>query len=380
MTKFLSKENFEHVLGVCIDYLVNAVKVQVDEKELQVAIAREMKRIASSVDKDTPVDAMNKMVIVAIREIVTSPPPPPSAPHPPVTPPVQSSPDPPSQILKDDEVLPSDESAFFKNLKNIEIQRSIAIQPPTGDVAVATATPSTTPPPVSQPSTVIIKNSNKIIQKKSVILPFGSFNRLWMYESQRNPFIANVDFPKNFDTSRIKLNRVIMPPGVLHTVPYYCLNIEGAAKTSVSIPLVVATKNSERKEVELVCPSPDACYIPPLSMPWTITLFDCYKRTVDVGYDGWTISVKLTPTADISVYMLVNTMHDRCDTSFSAGDVIEVHTGADKTSIHTVFGVKKHSIEILGACPDTGYIINLTQQTAVFLEIDEKNDNTSLKM
>lgn len=368
MPMFLSKDNFQHVFEVCKSFLNDVLRIQVEDTELHGIVANEMTNVhalqqskSDASSKALPTDVLNKTVIINVRKRLASA-------------------KPPAQQEEQQEAAEGDEQVFFKRLKNLEIQRSL--------VTATTITENTTTPPPQphaihtalQPQTIIVKENGvgSMIERGTKHLwVVCSQDRLWMYEHRRNPFIITKDIDKRVDNMSLKVCSAIIPILQHNPVhPFYYLCFEGAGKQNVEIPLYVT--NTHGGYIHLACPSPDAAHIPTLSMPWTLTLLDPFRREVDIGIDGWQIrSATYNHSGDTTIYVLdasIQNTNNNLHHHFDINDEIQVCSTNSENIFVRLKSVNTNTLEVYGHGPHTGCIINTLKQCTVFIEWVEKND------
>lgn len=355
MAVFLSKPNFDIVYGLCKGFLIDHMRLGIDESTLQQAVALEMKHVASTNNNNDvrSLDDLNKTVVIGIKNKFT----------------IKQAPEVKNEDKQEDET----EQSFFKKLKQVEIQRSIVpsvVQAAPAPVPVSQ--PQNTPQPAA-PQTIIVRESiSHLVKQKKHIWCIASQDRLWLYQTARVPFITKSELPHNIDMSSMRICAAIVPQSSRVTsVPFFYLSIEGTGKHVME--LVMCVDKVHNNYIELRCPSDEASYMLPLSLPWTVNLFDNFHNQVDIGYDGWHACASGETPNGTTIYKLSHLCEKSHMDSFTAGDVIEIHKD-DAKQVLTVKTVHSHSIEVDGVGPQEGYVVNVSRQLSIFVEWTEKND------
>jgi hypothetical protein len=362
MSRFLSKENFEYVFNISKQYLEDAKGLSVNNlQEFQRLVACEMKTIAAAPEhkNGASIDVLNKKAIVCVRNAflaaVPTVPTAPTAPTVPADPVPEESPDERS------------EDAFFKKLKDLEYQRTIAAN---AMAAVANVKPAEEPPrnpaPIQvPPSTIILKGNHEgIAQKDVTVIVVSSMQRMWQYQTDRSTFIpTSVEFPDNADTNNMSLVKVIIPcMSTTEWLPYFKFTLEGAGNQSIDVMLVPVRMDKRWIHLEPL----NARAIKPLATPWTICLKDAYGTPLEIGHDG--AVVKNIIQTDRGTLAL--DCSDMVAGEYSEGDVVWIG-GRSRT---IVLKVHPSAIEIKKGSDVkiNDQLVNLTRQVTCFIELPLK--------
>jgi hypothetical protein len=361
MTKFLTKENLGHICDICLQYFKEALGIDVDSVTLQQHVAREMQKLAPLEREGMTLAELNKRVIVAVRKNFQT-----------------TVEEPRVADEHEDANDDSNDDTFFKKLQQLELQRKVQvigepIPQNVKNIAPAVTPPSAPPPPILPPSTIIVQTSeNKDIFHNSRVLKVRSWDRMWMYHNARNGFIASPTFPPNVEASFATIVQATMPRSG-SVDPYYDIIIEGAGKQQVCITLGV--EKSDDTWVYLRPLSSGLGKWSLLACPWVVTVKDSIGKDVDMGgCDGWNVKNTITKENGNTVLYLEHPFHDESVslmTEFRKDDKIIVKNDDGDYSTNVVY-TTYDTVEVKGKSPQNGYVINMSRQVCILLEIHVK--------
>lgn len=364
MSRFISKTNFQHVFNVSRQFLQDKHDILVPDSEFQQAVAEEMKRISSGINTGNgeDIDTLNKRAIIAVRNRYIS--------SPPQTPVDVAKPTETQADENDDD----EETVFLGKLRNLELQRTVL--PIAKNVAPAEE-PITTapPPPPSAPTTIIFQGGTEPLSLKTVVV--NSFDRLWMYETERNSFVYNHTFSRKTGVDGISVAMVVLPHIDNCNAAFYKLEVKNAVISDdpayVSIFLVPSCIGTSTQWTYLSPVGTSA--IQGISPPWILTLFNPQGTKLDMGHDGWVINKVIHIENHHVVCSCVGAGDLR--KQFGAGDRIQIHHADVDTSISAkVINVKYGELEIElledGHIRENGVILNMSRQISLFLTVTEK--------
>jgi hypothetical protein len=373
MAKFLSKDNFEYIGSVCKQYLKDTQNITVSDQVFSGTLATVMKKIAQERPNGS-IEDLNKRTMVAMRTAMTQHQSQAAIPSPPLSPRPSESDFPKMEQV---ETTDNSEDPFFKKLQQLELSRRLTVttnesKAPAPAITAPAAPVDGAPAPPALPPTTIVVPSETALKNRGVLIAVNSWDRLWLYQTQRTPFIPSVSIPSQVDTSSAKLLQV-MVPHVGTQYPYYELNIEGAGKQHVTVVLVV-----DKQDKKWITLRPVSETLKPwklLSAPWTITLRDCFQNNLSLGHDGWVIQRKILKQNGNAVYGLSHASDGANHMeAFDIGDNIVISDDSETKSHHQVVYTTHDTVEIRGDGPDTGFVMNMNRQISVFIEVNQSNN------
>lgn len=359
-TRFFSKANFQHVLNVSRQFLLDKHNISVPDEEFRNAVAEEMKRIGPGTGED--IDILNKRAIIAMRNRYTAP----------------ASAATPSEPEPEPEPEEDEESMFLGKLRNLELQRTVVSM--TTAIEPAEEPISTAPPPPPAPPTTIIFQGESGPRNTTIsdIVIMNSFDRLWMYETERNSFICNHRFSRKVGVDGIAVTMVIIPK--IDRSPFYQLQIKNAAiADNPSHATILLTPSGS-------CASTQWTYLIPVgtgivqgvASPWIISLSDPQGRIVNMGRDGWVVQNVIKTQTGSFVCSFAGGGIDDLRKHFGTGDYIQVNHVDGDTLVHaSVLNVKYGELELElldhgAAVRQNGVILNMSRQITVMLSVTEK--------
>jgi hypothetical protein len=351
MTRFLSKENFEHVFNVSKQYLADSHGISVHDSELQRVVAMEMKRIGAN--SGVGIDVSNKRAIVAVRNLYL---------------PQKKEVIDNERIMERKEESNVNEDDFAQKLKEFEVQRNMTTMSfpeimktaNTVEAADESVVNTATAPPTIAPTTIIVQQNPSELQRTARVIRMNSADRLWMYEAQRCSFIYSGDMGDTIISTII--------PNVA-TIPFYIMCIEGAGCDREEIMLMPYEVNGPWMYLK---PVGDGI-VRTFGGPWTITINDSLgDKVIAFGHDGWIIEQCLRPQigGGTTVCKLANpavmgTIDLRKE--FDVGNELVVYYPDKDERVRTkVMFTRFGDIEVADTVYENGVILNLTRQVTVF--------------
>lgn len=359
MTRFLSKENFEYVFTFARQYLEEAKNIKItDLAEFQKVVATEMRNIGAGTDKGLALEVLNKKAIVAIRDVFLTP-----------------DPEPEPQPEPEDENI---EDTFFKKLKELEFQRSVAIT--SSPVAPVTSMqpaeePPNMPAPAQLPPSTIIVNShvaNNLSVENRVSFRLNSWERLWQYQTERSTFIPEFNLSPDIDNNSFVLRRFVIPNVATITdwIPYFIVTIESAGKQIQDINIYPCLQQSNTHWIHLEPGSPNT--IKPLATPWVITVKDAYGSVIDLGHDGWVVRNVIHTQRSTTALEMYHSISQSLMSDFNIGDNIVIrNTQTNKVHRTKIVHTTSSTIEVVGKISDTNQplvVLNLNRQVSCIID------------
>jgi hypothetical protein len=362
---FLTKDNFHHIFGIVKSYLIESFKLDVSDNDLSATVAQTMKTISAEKKPDDTIDALNKKVIVTVRDVYTK----------------KKSQPPPAIVAKQASMyeqrtqdVPNDEDMFMQKLRDVEIQRTttdvVGAQPALGGAEEQVVSGSVVQN--TAPSTIIVQNTAPTKTRTQVHVA-RSYDRLWMYQCNRNGFIYSGIETRT--AKEIMVTQVVLPASAhLSYNGYFTLQIESAGHDIENIHLIPRTTNNKWVYLETLTGT-GMELARTLSTPWILTICDSFGQSIELGADGWSIINAIVTQRGSTVCTLSNAMTQDGDVMhhFSDGDVVQVHVTDAAAITTTILYTTSSYIELAGInIPSNGVIINLSRQVSVFFAVVEK--------
>jgi len=334
---YLTQENAQFILQILNRFLTDKYQFKIydalDEPSIRKLLETYMIQIYRNGDKNRSIEDLNKQTLSELKEYFKK-----------------------QYVLPQESKRPSiEETSTFESPTNTPLPTSLTedseflnkvqrleLQRKTFQIKLPDMKNTNTPPPVTtSPVPVPIPNAITTIYmptppKIGTEIFIHSWQREWIYSTQRSSFTWNGPFPKMQD-SLIKIACWIGPISILQKAP--CLKI------------VLQGVSSEVQEISLI-PS------------YTCHLFTMDGQSLDMGEDGDVY--ERFETSHVPEHTILYCQHPK---HYMIGDTVRILTEKHETFNAQVTNTNASSIEINQPIQTKGYLMNFTQQYSILMEL-----------
>ena len=188
-----------------------------------------------------------------------------------------------------------------------------------------------------------------------------SWQREWIYSTQRSSFTWNGPFPKMQD-SLIKIACWIGPISILQKAPCLKIVLQGVSSEIQEISLI---PSYTCHLFAIYKPALESLgYVRRMSLPWKVSLKTMDGQSLDMGEDGDVY--ERFETSHIPEHTILYCQHPK---HYMIGDTVRILTEKHETFNAQVTNTNASSIEINQPIQTKGYLMNFTQQYSILMEL-----------
>ena len=192
-----------------------------------------------------------------------------------------------------------------------------------------------------------------------------SWQREWIYSTQRSSFTWNGPFPKMQD-SLTKIACWIGPISILQKAPCLKIQIQGVGSEAQEISLI---PSYTCHLFAIYKPALESLgYIRRMSLPWKVSLKTMDDKILDMGEDGETY--ERFEASHVVGHTLLYCENPK---RYTIGDTVRILTEKHDTVTAQVTNTNSSSIEVNEIIQVNGYIMNFTQQYSILMELTTSN-------
>ena len=265
----------------------------------------------------------------------------------------------------------SEDSEFLNKVQRLELQRkTFQIKLPDMKNTNSPSPLTVTPVPVAIPNaitTIYMPTPPKI----GTEIFIHSWQREWIYSTQRSSFTWNGPFPKMQD-SLIKIASWIGPISILQKAPCLKIQLQGVSSEVQEISLI---PSYTCQLFAIYKPALESLgYVRRMSLPWKVSLKTIDGQSLDMGDDGE--AYERFEASHVPEHTFLYCQHPK---HYTIGDTIRILTEKHETIVAQVTNTNASSIEVNQPIQTKGYLMNFTQQYSILMELTEST-HTPIKM
>uniref|UniRef100_A0A6C0CU19 Uncharacterized protein n=1 Tax=viral metagenome TaxID=1070528 RepID=A0A6C0CU19_9ZZZZ len=359
---YLTQENAQYILQILNRFLTDKYQFKIydalDEPSIRKLLETYMIQIYRNGDKNLSIEDLNKQTLSILKEYFKK-----------------------EYVLSQEiNIIPTeegyssiersasaslpDDSEFLNKVQRLELQRkTFQIKLPEIKGVNPPAPITITPVPVSVPvpnaiTTIYMPTPPKI----GTEIFIHSWQREWIYSTQRSSFIWNGPFPKMQD-SLIKIACWIGPISILQKAP--CLKIQLSGASGPEFQEISLIPSYTCHLFAIYKPALESLgYIRRMSLPWKVILKTMDGQSLDMGEDGE--EYERFEASHVPKHTFLYCQHPK---NYMIGDTIRIITEKHETITAQITNTNSSSIEVNQPIQTKGFLMNFTQQYSILMEL-----------
>lgn len=353
---YLTQENAQYILQILNRFLTDQYQFKIydalDEPSIRKLLETYMLQIYRNGDKNRSIENLNKQTLSELKEYFKKT--------------YQLTQEPKENVVASSSVESttnlSDDSEFLNKVQRLELQRKtfqVKI-PELKGVSAPSPTITVAPVPVPVPNaitTIYMPTPPKI----GTEIFIHSWQREWIYSTQRSSFTWNGPFPKMQD-SLTKIACWIGPISILQKAPCLKIRLQGVGSEAQEISLI---PSYTCHLFAVYKPALESLgYVRRMSLPWKVALKTMDDQVLDMGDDGE--MYELFEASHVPGHTLLYCENPK---KYTIGDTVRILTEKHETITAQVTNTNATSIEVNQIIQVKGYLMNFSQQYSILMEL-----------
>lgn len=372
MTTFLSQDNAQYISGMFQKFMQDKYQFRystvIKEEDFLKLLGNTMTRVYKDYSHQYEPGDLNKVTVSELKKYfldnyLSKP----SGPAPPIPPPPLPTIVSPSvggilePIVEEGSAF-SEDSEFFNRLQKLEFQRKTFV-PLSSATNTSVFIPAEQNTPAQHASSQVPSAITTVFMPSPIKigkeLKLFSWQRDWIYETDRNYFTWKGPLSKQMDRTSTRVGCMICPSSLLQETNMVSLLIEGANEDEVSVTLIPSHAVGDYTIFRPILES--LSYLRLLALPWKVSLESGDGEKLFLGKDAVPYMLQNEST------LLVSKAFDFC----KGGDSLRIYIEATKKIIAVrVKTVQDNEIEIVGRISGGGggLLLNYSRQISIVFE------------